>query len=189
MKKIYALSTGSVFKGALSMLLFSLGTVLLMLSVGLLYNFIKGKGKFLINKIASILILILSIVMLNRGLLNLGIDITKNFNDYGNFTPSVLKEDYQLIEFNLEYTTYKDIIVQKGIPVKMIIHVDKKYLTGCNNAIDMKDFNIQKQLKEGDNIIEFIPNKEGTYTYTCWMNMIKNNIKVVDDLDYFKEDK
>ena len=52
-----------------------------------------------------------------------------------------------------------------------------------------KDFNIQKQLKEGDNIIEFTPNKEGTYTYTGWMNMIKNNIKVVDDPDYFKEDK
>jgi plastocyanin domain-containing protein len=30
----------------------------------------------------------------------------------------------------------------------------------------------------------FTPNKEGIYTYTCWMNMIK----VIDDVDYFKEE-
>ena len=185
--QVYALSTGSIFKGALSMFLFSLGTVPLMLGVGLLYNYIRGKGKFLINKIASILILVLSIVMLNRGLLNLGIDITKNFNDYEDFTPSVLVSDYQVVEFDLEYTTYKDIIVQKGIPVKMIINVDEKYLTSCNNAIDMKEFGIQKELTVGENIIEFTPDKEGIYTYTCWMNMIKNNIRVVDDIEFFKE--
>ena len=187
--QVYALSTGSIIKGALSMLLFSLGTVPLMLSAGMVYNFIKGKGKFLINKVASILILILSIVMLNRGLLNIGIDITKNFNDYENFTPSILMEDYQVIEFDLEYTSYKDVIVQKDIPVKMIIHVDEKYLTSCNNVVDMKDFGLQKELKSGENIIEFTPNTEGIYTYTCWMNMIKNNIKVIDDIKYFKENK
>ena len=50
----------------------------------------------------------------------------------------------------------------------MIIHVDKKYLTGCNNKIELKEFNIEKELVVGDNIIEFTPTKEGTYTYTCW---------------------
>ena len=40
--QIYALSTGSFIKGALSMLLFSLGTVPLMLSIGLFYNLVKG---------------------------------------------------------------------------------------------------------------------------------------------------
>ena len=95
--QVYALSTGSVLKGALSMLLFSLGTVPLMLFVGIFYNLIKGKGKIIINKIASVLILILSIVMLNRGLLALGFDITKAFNDYGNYTKTTIKEDYQIV--------------------------------------------------------------------------------------------
>ena len=59
----------------------------------------------------------------------------------------------------------------------------KKYLTGCNNKIIMQDFNIEKNLVEGDNIIEFTPTKTGIFTYTCWMNMIKNNIKVVDKIE------
>lgn len=187
--QIYALSTGSFFKGALSMFLFCLGTIPLMLSVGLIYNLIKGKEKILINKVASILILILSIVMLNRGLLSLNIDITKTFTNYSEFTSSKLKDNYQIVEFNLNYNKYEDIILQKGVPVKMIIHVKSKYLTGCNNEIILRDFNIIKKLNVGDNIIEFTPEKTGDYTYTCWMNMIKNNIKVIDDIDYFKGDK
>ena len=186
--QVYALSTGSFIKGALSMLIFSLGTVPLMLLVGIFYNLVKGKGKIIVNKVASVLILILSIVMLNRGLLALGIDISKSFNDYSDFTSSKVEGDYQVVEFDLEYNDYEDIIVQKGIPVKMIIHVDKKYLTGCNSEVELKDFNKKVKLEVGDNVIEFTPEKTGTYTYACWMNMIKNSIKVVDDIDYFKGD-
>ena len=83
--QVYALSTGSFIGGALSMFLFSLGTVPLMLFVGIVVNIFKGKRKILINKIASILILILSIVMLNRGLLSLNIDLFRGFKNYGDF--------------------------------------------------------------------------------------------------------
>ena len=187
--QIFALSTGSFIKGALAMFLFSLGTVPLMLSVGLFYNLVKGKGKIIVNKIASVLIFVLSIVMLNKGLLTLGVDLSKSFNNYDEFTNTELKDNYQEVKFNLNYNSYEDIIVQKDIPVRMIIHVDKKYLTGCNSKLELKKFNIEKELIVGDNIIEFTPTKEGTYTYTCWMNMIKNNIKVVDDIKYFEGEK
>lgn len=184
--QVYAVSTGSFIKGALSMFLFGLGTVPLMLFTGIILNLVKGKGKIIINKIASILILLLSIVMLNRGLLALNIDVLKNFNNYNNFKYSTLKEDYQLIEFHLTYDNYQDIIVQKDIPVKMIIHVDKNNLTGCNNELIIYKFGIKQELKVGDNVIEFTPTKEGTFYYTCWMNMIKNTIKVIDDYEDFK---
>lgn len=85
--------------------------------------------------------------------------------------------------------SYEDIILQKNVPVKMIIHVDKKYLTGCNNEFIIKEFNIQQKLEVGDNIIAFTPTKTGVYTYSCWMNMIKNNIKVIDDIKYFEGGK
>ena len=186
--QVYALGAGSFIKGALSMFLFGLGTIPLMLFTGVILNLVKGKGKIIINKIASVLILILSIVMLNRGLLSLNIDILKIFNNYDKFTASTIKDDYQLIEFDLSYDDYEDIILQKDIPFKMIIHVDKKYLTVCNNELIINEFGIKKELKEGENIIEFTPTKEETITYTCWMNMIKNTIKVIDDEEYFKGD-
>ena len=33
------------------------------------------------------------------------------------------------------YNNYGDIIVQRGLKVKLVIDVDKKYLTGCNDTI------------------------------------------------------
>ena len=186
--QIYALSAGSVLKGALSMLLFGLGTVPLMLVTGVIFSSMKGKTKILINKIASVLILMLSIVMFNRGLLSLDIDIFKN-NNYGDYVKTTIKGDYQEIEFDLEYDNYKDIIVQKDIPVKIIINASKDKLTGCNNEIIINEFGIKKKLEVGENIIEFTPKDTKTISYTCWMNMIKNNIKIIDDIDYFEGDK
>ena len=73
--QVYALSTGSIFYGALSMFLFCLGTIPLMLFFGSFINFAKGKTRVVINKIASVLILILSLAMLNRALVGFGINI------------------------------------------------------------------------------------------------------------------
>ena len=56
----------------------------------------------------------------------------------------------------------------------------------CNNEIVRQKFGIKQKLKEGINVIEFTPQEEGVITYTCWMNMIKNTIKVIDDIKYFK---
>ena len=100
----------------------------------------------------------------------------------------IQEDGYQYIEFDLDYGDYKDIIVQKDVPVKIIINVDKKYLTGCNNEIIIKDFKIDKKLDVGTNEIEFTPQEEGEYIYSYWMNMIKNKIKVIDNKDYFKEE-
>ena len=44
---------------------------------------------------------------------------------------------------------------------------------------------IDKKLDVGTNEIEFTPQEEGEYIYSCWMNMIKNTIKVIDDINCF----
>lgn len=135
--QLYALSTGSFVLGALSMFLFGVGTVPLMLGVGIILNFLKEE------------------------------------------------KDYQIIKFDLKYTNYEDIILQKNIPVKMIINVDKKYLTNCNQELYSVALDFRQKLVEGENVIEFILTEEGGYEYTCWMGMIRNHIKVIDDKDYF----
>lgn len=184
--QVYALSTGSMFYGALSMFLFCLGTIPLMLFMGMISNFLNNKNRRTLNKISTVLMLILSLIMLNRGMLSMGIDVFSPFKpNYDNYLKTEMVDDYQVIEFDLTYNGYKDIVVQKGIPVKMIINATKKSLTGCNNAIIISDFNINEELTVGQNIIEFTPTKTGTHTYTCWMNMLKNNIIVIDDMNIF----
>lgn len=179
--QLYALSTSSMLKGALSMFLFGLGTMPLMLLTSVIFTNLKGKNKILINNIASVLILVLSVLMLNHGLVALNINIPAFEGNTKYLTPNII-DDTQVVEFDLSYNGYQNIKVEVDKPVKMIIHVDKKYLTGCNNSLTIPEYNINQELKVGDNIIEFHPTKEGTFIYTCWMNMLKNNIKVVNKL-------
>ncbi len=47
----------------------------------------------------------------------------------------------------------------------------------------------KKNLKVGDNIIEFIPYEKGEFMYTCWMGMIKSKITVVDNFSKLKQDQ
>lgn len=185
--EVYALSTGNFATGALSMLLFGLGTVPLMFMFGFVYNLFKGKTKVLINKISAVLVLILSLFMLNRGLLSFDIDLFKTVSDYSGYTSSVIEDNYQIVEFDLSVDHFEDLIVQKGIPVKMIVNVDSRNLTICNNWIMIRKYNVLQQLHVGRNEIFFTPNEIGEFSYTCRMNMLKNTIKVVDDKDYFKE--
>ncbi len=184
--QVYALSTNSFLKGFLSMFLFCLGTIPLMLGISIIFNIVKGNTKILLNKIATVLILLLSLEMLSRGISTLGLNINSLFNNYDTFTSSTFINNYQEVKIDLSYGNYDDIIVQKDKQVKLIINVDEKYLTGCNNTLIIEEFNIEKQLEAGENIIEFTPTQIGNYSMNCWMNMIKNNIKVIDDEKYFE---
>ncbi len=184
--QVYALSTGCFVSGAFSMFMFGIGTVPLMFFTGFLVNVLNSKWKVIINKIASVLILLLSFVMISRGISTLGFNVNSIFNNYGDYTASVIKDGYQEVNIDLSYSSYDDIIVQKGIKVKLIINVSKEYLTGCNNEVVISEYSIKKHLKVGKNIIWFMPNETGEYTMNCWMNMINNSIKVVDDYNYFE---
>lgn len=192
--QLYALSTGSALKGALSMFLFAVGTVPLMFAVGAMTSLVNGKAKIWINKVAATLILILSAVMLNRGLRYCNIDITAVFDkstdeydDRDNYIAAVIADGYQVVEFSLEYDSYADVIVQKDIPVKMIINAEEQKITGCNNELISSGLGFSCKLQKGENVIEFTPTETGIYMYTCWMNMIKNNIKVIDDEEWFEK--
>ncbi|MDD3241335.1 MAG: sulfite exporter TauE/SafE family protein [Bacilli bacterium] len=187
--QLYALSTGSFIYGALSMFIFCLGTIPLMLFIGVISNYLNNNNRKLMSKISTVLILILSIVMFNRGLVVIGVDVTNIFKpNYDNYLRSEIIDNYQEVEVDISYKGYEDFIVQKGIPVKLIVNVFTNSLTGCNNEIVIKGFDISKKLEVGKNIIRFTPNKKGVYTYGCWMGMLKNKIIVVDDISLFERE-
>lgn len=70
-----------------------------------------------------------------------------------------------------------------------MINASKKYLTGCNNIVTINKFKIKKEFEVGENITEFTPDKVGTYSMNCQVNMITNTIKVADDEKYFEVKK
>ena len=84
----------------------------------------------------------------------------------------------QLVHTTLDYRSYAPITVKAGIPVRWTITADSRVLNGCNEALVIPEYSIQKGLAPGDNIIEFTPAEIGTFPYSCWMGMIRSSITV-----------
>ena len=89
------------------------------------------------------------------------------------------KPELQKINSSMSYNSYDSITVKAGIPVRWNLKVPEGILTGCNNAIIIPQYGIEKELQEGDNIIEFMPKETGNVPFSCWMGMIRSEIKIV----------
>lgn len=181
--QLYALSTGDPVKGAISMFLFSLGTVPLMFSFGAISSLLSKKFTSRIMAIAAVLVIVLGFNMINTGLsmsgaLGIGTEISKAKS----YDPLIV-DGYQIVEIEVDSRGYEPITVLKDIPVKFNLHVEANKLNGCNNAIVIRQYGIQRSLTPGDNIVEFTPTETGIIPYSCWMGMIKSSITVVDNLD------
>ena len=68
--------------------------------------------------------------------------------------------------------------MKAGEPVEWTIKASEKNINGCNYKILLQDFNQEHTFESGKNVIKFTPDKEGTYTYSCWMGMITGKIYV-----------
>ncbi len=185
--QLYALSTGDPFKGALSMLLFSLGTVPLMFGIGALSSLLSKKFTSKMMTASAVLVTVLGVFMFSSGLSLSGFalptfDIATSESGAQTVNKASKVDGVQTVTTQLLSGRYEPITVQKGVPVKWIIQAEAGDLNGCNNAIVVPKFNIEKQLEAGDNVIEFTPTESGSFAYSCWMGMIRSKITVVDDL-------
>lgn len=187
--QLYALGTGSAVAGALSMFFFSIGTVPLMFGFGALSTLLSKRFTRNMLRFSAVLVILLGAVMMQRGFSLGGLPVMALSNadkpvesvQPAGALPS-MENGVQVITGEVGRGTYPEITVQKGVPVRFNLHADTKNLNGCNRSILIPEFAIQKQLEPGDNIIEFTPEKTGTYGYTCWMGMISSKITVVDSL-------
>lgn len=181
--QIYALGTGSLIVGALSMFMFGLGTMPLMLGLSSLGGVMSGKMGVNLKKLSGVLVVVLGIVMFNRGFdYSFISNLTKQTIDLDNVTVSEIKDGYQEVTTRFENGSYQPIVVQKGIPVKWTIIMKNGDLNGCNDKIEIVYFDISKELSLGDNEVMFTPDKTGTFKYTCWMHMLSSYIYVVDSV-------
>jgi len=184
--QLYALGTGSFLTGAFSMFIFSIGTVPIMFAFGVFSTILSLKFTKQMMKVSAILVVILGVVMGNRGFSLAGINIADtvlsplgiSLNQDGKFVNAVIKDSAQTVTTKLEPGRYQPITVYAGVPLKWTVFADKGTLNGCNNEIIIPQYGIRKKLELGENIIEFTPIQAGTITYTCWMGMINSTIKV-----------
>lgn len=176
--QLYALYTGSFLGGALSMFLFSIGTVPLMLLFGTVSGRLNKRFASKLLAVSAVLIVVLGIGMLGNGLNLSGIQFNSGASTQENI--AVVSDGYQTVTTEIDYGSYEPITVKKGIPVRWTIVVPEGKLNGCNGEIIIPKYNVDVKLHEGDNLIEFTPEEIGTVGYSCWMGMIKSTIEVTD---------
>lgn len=105
-----------------------------------------------ILKLSGVLIIVLGLIMGNRGFALAGINInpvtsltgsSKEISK-GNVAKAILKDGVQIINMTADNNGYTPnaFYVQKGIPVRWVI--DGKEINSCNNVIVAQSLNIEK---------------------------------------------
>ncbi len=185
--QLYALSTGSFWQGALSMFFFSVGTVPLMLLFGSISAFFSLKSRRIVHRTSGLLVLLLGAGMILRGLSlqGVGLPVDSAGSDEVKRALAVLEGSSQVVESAVTPYGYEPIVVQKGIPVEWRLSAGPGDITGCNNAIIVREYGIEQPLDDGITTVEFLPVEAGTYLFSCWMGMISSHIVVVDDLSAY----
>ncbi|MFZ5828421.1 MAG: cupredoxin domain-containing protein [Bacillota bacterium] len=69
------------------------------------------------------------------------------------------------------------IVVKRGMPVRLTFR--RTETSSCSERVVFPDFNLSKKLPENENVtLEFTPDKDGAYTFTCGMGMYKGTLIV-----------
>lgn len=176
--QLYALGTGSFVMGSLSMLAFSLGTLPLMLGFGYVSSVLSKQLSNKIFKYSGIFIIILGLSMGQRGLALTGINIpfVGRFSQSSE-TLAPIVDGYQEVTITANRYGYKPSTntIKGNLPVRLTIKAEE--LTSCNNAMYFPQFNQYLDLSKGDIVAEINPNGQDI-SFTCWMGMIRGNIRI-----------
>ncbi|WP_333676909.1 urease accessory protein UreH domain-containing protein [Muricomes intestini] len=189
--QIVALAAGNPFTGALSMFIFSLGTVPLMLGLGFGVSALGKKFTGKVMNVGAVLVVVLGLAMLSQGGALSGLILPKEIpassdnsaagkEQGADDTDIQIIDGKQVINSTLLPGSYPNITVQTNTPVKWTINAPTGSINGCNYKMLISEYSIEYDFQEGENVIEFTPTESGTYPYSCWMGMIRGNIVVTD---------
>ncbi len=85
--------------------------------------------------------------------------------------------EFQKVVLSMKNLNYypNTIKVQSGIPVRISLDESVK---GCLRSFTIRDFGVAKYLKTPGEYVEFMPNKKGTFGFTCSMGMGRGTLIV-----------
>jgi len=197
---IYAAGTGSVASGALALFAFGLGTLPVMFGFGMFASYVSKNMTRNILKASGLIVIVLGLVMLNRGLTLMGTGYDLN-SVAASFIPVVQAQgaasssagngavitgsgQFQEIRMNVTSAGWVPdrFVLKAGVPVKWIINGVQ--ITSCNKAIQVPKLGLQFDIKQGEQVIEFTPPNEDTVIpWSCWMGMIQGTFIVKTNID------
>ncbi len=186
---VMAAGTGSALEGAKLMLVFGLGTLPVMMGFGLLTSLASASLAPKIIRFSGAIVVALGAIMLNRGLLLSGVGydfttglawVSAQLRDNLGVDMAFKEPGYQLVEMSFaeQDKTPRQIVLQKGVPVKWKIHNSGEQT--CVTEVVVPKLGLDIPLKKGEQIVEFTPQQEGLITWSCSMGMTSGTFLVVD---------
>lgn len=184
--QLYALTTGSFWKGALTMLVFALGTLPALLGIGMMSTFSRGTIARYFLKFSGVVVLMLGFYNLNNGLTLTGMKAPAWLN---RSTATAATSDSVLLENGKQVVTMavqglrytpSSLTIQQGIPVEW--RIDGSQAQGCARVITIPKLGLTEYLSPTEEtVITFTPSEVGTLTFTCTMGMTNGQFIVVEN--------
>lgn len=179
--QIYAIASGGFLAGALSMFFFCLGTIPLVLLFGTAASALRLGWKEKMLQLSAGLLVLFGLFMVQNNLALTGFSLPALSGTAASASITATVEgDTQVLTTYLRANGYDDIQVVAGIPVVWTMIAEEQNLNGCNSEIVLPAFDQQVRLTAGENIITFTPEEAGSYSYSCWMGMLRNTITVTE---------
>ncbi len=179
--QLYAISLGSPTQSAIIMMVFAIGTVPALVTIGFTSSFTKSKFYPVFSKIIGVII-----IMIGFGYLaNVGYLYGITPSIFTKKTPPadanvVEEKGVQVAKMIVKSSGYYpgSFTVKKGVPVRWVIEGEN--VLGCQGSLVAPSINVATILSKGENVIEFLPEKEGRIAFSCSMGMFQGEFNVVE---------
>jgi len=186
--QILALTSGSFWRGALLLAVFSLGTLPVLFLLGISASWGKRKNLGFVQKAAGILVFVFAVFTLQSGLALQGVTAnvvsSVNQQDSGAKNNTLQSQNNpasqtpQIVTMNVTASGFEPSVftVKQGVPVKWVINGEN--VTGCTSTVIVPSFGITKNLKLGENDVQFTPQSKGAINFSCGMGMVRGKFIV-----------
>jgi uncharacterized protein len=175
--QLYVLSQASAATGALTMLVFALGTLPALLSLSAVTSFARGAIQRYLLKFAGALLILLSLVNIQHGLLLTGLETSRSPQTAtAERVPIVGGVQIASMKIvGLEYSPNR-FSVQQGVPVSW--QIDATEADGCGAILIVPSLGIRRLLStNATNIVRFTPSTPGDIEFNCGMGMMTPDSK------------
>lgn len=186
--QIAAAGAGSPIAGAIAMLGFGLGTMPLMLGFGAVSSMLGSKFKDRMMTVGAIVIMVVGLVMLNRGAMLVGSPVTfQTVQEFALGTSAqsgsqqVAKGKGGVAEVRLTASGTQFTPQAISIPAdeKSRLIVDRQDDNACTAQLAIPQLGLVQDLKpNGKTVVEIPATAAGSYTFTCGMGMIGGRLDV-----------
>ncbi|MDP1743221.1 MAG: sulfite exporter TauE/SafE family protein [Candidatus Amesbacteria bacterium] len=183
--EVAAIASGNIFAGAMTMLIFTLGTAPIFMALGFVTTRLSESFRAGFFKLAGILVIFIALNNLNAAAVLANSRYTWD-NFIWAFSETFLTSDKSQVTSNtVEITATSGGYSPREFTVKInepvTVTINSKNNRSCARAFTIPSLGIQKILPEnGTEIVTFTPTSTGRIAFSCSMGMYTGVINVVN---------